>query len=220
MADINIQRKKNTPSPWLLLLLVLAVVGVGAWFLFKAEINATRDLPPPPPPPASAPVAADSLVGAETGPRPDDNAVNELAAASAPVTPEVLVAYASGDAARPGYATEGLRLLTSALVSLADRDDLRTSDIQTRRDDLTSATSRLDEPAARLRPGLVAAANLIEAMQQQGYPTLEAEAQALSTQARDLTGQTTTPEQQQALRAYFVRAAALVRSLNAPPVAR
>ncbi|OWP62468.1 hypothetical protein CDA63_13805 [Hymenobacter amundsenii] len=218
MADINIQRKKNTPSPWLLLLLVLAIVGVGAWFLFKAEINASRDLPPPPPP-ASTPAAPDSLIGAETGPRPDNNAVNELAT-SAPVTPEVLAAFATSDAGRPGYATEGLRLLTSALVSLADRDDLRTPEVQTRRDDLTSATSRLDEPAARLRPGLVAAASLIETMQQQGYPELEAEVQRLNSQAGDLTGQTATAEQQQALRAYFGRAAALVRALNTPPAVR
>ncbi|NVO31435.1 hypothetical protein [Hymenobacter lapidiphilus] len=221
MADINIQRKKNTPSPWLLLLVVLAVVGLGAWFLFKAEINATRSTPPPPPPPpAETPlVPADTLVGAETGPRPATDVDADMAA-TAPVTPDVLAAFVAGDAARPGYGREALRLLSSSLVGLVDRDDLRTPEIQTRRDDLTSATARLDEPAARLRPGLVAASNLMQAIQQQGYPELQDEAQRLNAQATDLSGQTATTEEQQALRSYFERATKLLRAFNAPPASR
>ena len=218
MADINIQRKKNTPSPWLLILLVLAVVAVGAYFLLRADVNTPQELPPPPPPPATAPV--DSLNGAEIGPRPAQDDVNNLATDTAPVTPEVLAAFAATDAARPTYGREGLRLLTAALVSLTDRDDLRTPLIQTRRDDLTSATSRLDEPAASLRPGYVAAASLISAMQQQGYPELQTAAQQLSSQAADLSGRSTTAVEQQALRDYFTRAADLVRALNSPSVAR
>ena len=219
MADINIQRKKNTPSPWLFLLVVLAIVGVGAWFLFKAEVNATRDLPPPPPPPAST-AAPDSLTGAETGPRPDANAVNGMAADTAPVTPDVLASFAASDAARPTYGREGLRLLTSALVSLTDRDDLRTPLIQTRRDDLTSATSRLEEPAASPRAGYVAAAALVQAIQQQGYPELQTQAQLLQTQATDLSGRAPTPQEQQALRAYFMRASELVRAFQLPSTAQ
>ncbi|MBT9394050.1 hypothetical protein KLP40_12830 [Hymenobacter sp. NST-14] len=218
MADINIQRKKNTPSPWLLILLVLAVVAVGAYFLLRADANAPRALPPSPPPPAATPV--DSLSGAETGPRPAPDDVNSLAAESAPVTPEVLAAFAASDAARPTYGREGLRLLTAALVGLADRDDLRTPLIQTRRDDLTSATSRLEEPAASLRPGYVAAAALMQAMQQQGYPELQPAAQQLSAQAAELSGRSATAAEQQALRDYFTRAADLVRALSAPSVAQ
>ncbi|MFD2785958.1 hypothetical protein [Hymenobacter rubripertinctus] len=218
MADINIQRKKNTPSPWLFLLVVLAVVGLGAYFLFRAEVNAPPTLPPTPPPPARR--AVDSLSGAETGPRPAEDALNDMAAETAPVTAGVLAAFAATEATRPDYGREGLRLLTSALVSLTDRDDLRTPFIGTRRDDLTSATSRLEEPAASLRPGCVAAAALVQAIQQQGYPELQTAARQLSAQAAGLSGRATTATEQQALRTYFQQAAELLRAFESPSVAQ
>ena len=201
------------------MLLVLAVVAVVAYFLLRAEVNATRNSPPPPPPPpASAPV--DSLSGAETGPQPAQDAVNDMAADTAPVTPEVLASFAATDAARPNYGREGLRLLTTALVSLTDRDDLRIPLIRTRRDDLTSATSRLDEPTASPRAGYVAAAALMQAIQQQSYPELQTQAQFLQAQATDLSGRAATPQEQQALRAYFMRSSELLRAFQSPATPR
>ncbi|AHJ95957.1 hypothetical protein [Hymenobacter swuensis] len=213
MADINIQRKKSTPSRWLILLLVLAALAVAAYFLFRAETAPPTDVPAPAG--SGIPAPPDSTTGAETGPRPATDAVADLAAA--PATPEVLAAFAQGDAAQPTYGREGLRLLAANLVSLADRDDLRRPAIQTRRDDLTSAISRLDEAGTSLRPGYVAAAALAQAMQQQSYPALETEARELSALAGSLSGRTTTAAEQQQVQDYFTRAARLARALNEPP---
>lgn len=215
MADINIQRKKSTPSRWLILLLVLAALAVGAYFLFRAETAPPTDVPAPAG--SGIPAPPDSTTGAETGPRPTPDAVADLAAAPAPATPEVLAAFAQGDAAQPTYGREGLRLLAANLVSLADRDDLRRPAIQTRRDDLTSAISRLDEAGTSLRPGYVAAAALAQAMQQQSYPALETEARELVALAGNLSGRTSTAAEQQQVQDYFTRAARLTQALNEPP---
>jgi hypothetical protein len=212
MADINIQRKKNSPSPWLLILLVLAVVGVAAWFLLRSDGPAPTE---PATPAATSSARSDSTTGAETGPRPPaDAAVADMAPEPAPVTPEVLAAFARTDAAQPTYAREGLRLLTAALVDLADRDDLRTAAIGEKRDGLTSATARLDEPSASLRPGFVAAAGLLQAMQQQASPTLEPAVADLITRATQLSGHNDTAVDHQQLQEFFSRAATVVRTLS------
>ncbi|UYZ61828.1 hypothetical protein [Hymenobacter weizhouensis] len=215
MADINIQRKKSSPSPWLLILLVLAVIGVGAYLLLRADMNTTAQ------PAEEAELAETAPTTPATAPATDTVAAAPAEAESttdaAPVTSEVLAAFAQGDASQPSYAREGLRLLTSTLVSLADRDDLRDPAISTRRDDLTSATSRLEEEGSSLRPGYVAATALMQAMQQKAYPELEGEVRALSTQAAELSGRATTAQDQQQLKAYLTQAAAVVEKLNQAP---
>ncbi|WP_426490181.1 hypothetical protein [Hymenobacter sp. 102] len=217
MADINIQRKKNTPSPWLLLLVVLAIVGIGAYFLFRAETAPPADVLAPAG--SGIPAPPDSTTGAETGPSPAADAVGDMAAeeAAVPVTPGVLAAFAKGDASQPNYGQEGLRLLKSALVDLTDRADLQDPTIQTRRDDLTSATSRLGEPGISLRPGYVAAASLIQAIQQKAYPEQEQAVRQLASLTEGLSGRTATAQEQQQVQLYFQQAAELVQALNEPP---
>lgn len=213
MADINIQRKKSSPSPWLLILLVLAVVGAAAWYLLRTEAAAPETAAPEPA--ETARPLPDSTTGAETGPRPAD-AVGDMAAPTAPVTPEVLAAFARTDATQPTYAREGLQLLTSALVDLADRDDLRDPAVSEKRDGLTSATARLAEPGISLRPGFVAAAGLLQAMQQKAYPALETPVAELVSRATQLSGRTATATDQQQLQDFFTRAAEVLRTLQEP----
>lgn len=214
MAEINIQRKKSSPSPWLLILLVLLVIGVAAYFLLRADsatpmqerIPAGAGVPNPP----------DSTTGAETGPAPTADAIGDMAGGPAAATPEVLASFAQSSPAQPQYGREGLRLLTSVLVNLADRDDLRDPTIAGRRDELTSATARLEEPGSSLRPGYVAATALMQAMQQKAYPELEADVSRLATQATALSGQAGTAQDQQ-LQAYLTQAASVVQALHQPP---
>lgn len=212
MADINIQRKKSSPSPWILILLVLLALGAVAWYLLRTDSNqqAANEVVTPA---ELAQPSADS--GA--APRPNDQqAVGDMATAEPLPTPEALAAATQRDPASPNYARNGLRALSAVLVDLADRADLRDPAVNEKRDVLTSATARLDDSTASLRPGFVAATGLMQAMQQKAYPNLEPAVADLITRAGQLSGRSTTPADQQQLRDFFTRATEAVRALNEP----
>ena len=211
MAEINIQRKKPTPSPWLLILLLLVVLGIIGYFLFRP--GPETEAPTQPPPTGNVP-AAPGTSTQDTVPSPDD-AVGAMATEELPATPEELASFAANQTTSPDYARRGLQMLSRILVDLADRDDLQDAGISEKRDNLTSAISRLDEANASLRPGFVAAAALMQAMQQKAYPELERPVTELNEQAMQLSGRTNTADQQP-LRDYFTQAAEITKTLNQP----
>lgn len=214
MAEINIQRKKSSFSPWLLILLVLAALAVGAYFLLRADGDATA-----PALSATGLPATDAENQARATPPPADGntqAMAELAAEEAPVSAEELARFAANEQNQPDYGRRGLQLLSATLVDLADRDDLRENSIIEKRNDLTSATSRLaDNASASLRPGFVAAAALMQAMQQQSYPALARPVAELTQRASELPNQLTPAEVPQ-MQEFLVRAADVVTALNKP----
>ncbi|UOQ97597.1 hypothetical protein MUN81_20485 [Hymenobacter sp. 5317J-9] len=231
MADINIQRKKSAPSPWILVLLAVAVVAVAAYFFLRPD---PADEPAPP---ASAGVtgaatdtttatAADTTVLAATDTaaghtfrqshNPAGPGGTTAAEDASTETAASLDAQAASDPAAPDYARNGLRKLTGMLVSLTDRDDLRDPTIIEQRDNLTSATDRLNDPTAGLRPGFVAAAALIRAMQQKAYPELENQATELTRLAGQLSGRNATAADQQATQQFLTKAADAARALSEP----
>ena len=207
MADINIQRKKSSPSPWLLILLALLVLGAIAWFLLRKDAS---EQTPAAPPETTTP--ATSAVDPAAGLSAADSMMLEAPTA----TPEALAAAAQRDPASPDYARNGLRILSGVLVDLADRADLRDAAVNEKRDVLTSATARLDDSTASLRPGFVAATGLMQAMQQKAYPALEPAVGDLLDRAAQLSGRSTTPQDQQQLREFFSRSTDVVRTLNEP----
>lgn len=217
MADINIQRKKSSPSPWLLVLLVLIVLAVVGYFLFRSDSAESAE--PAAPATTTVPVTTDSAAEAEAAPLPangDGAAVADMATAEAPVTPDELQTFATTETDSPDYGRRGLQMLTAVLSSLADRDDLRgDATVAERRNDLTSAISRSSEPNASLRPGFVAVAGLLQAIQQKAYPDLEKSVSELGEQARALSGRT-TPADQPALQAFFTKAAGILQTLDEP----
>ena len=225
MAEIRIQPKKTAPSPWLLVLLVAAVLALAAYFFLRPDPAET---------PVPAPAAAATAAGPVAQLTPAEVAV-EAAAPAAVAAPEVpaetpdaaaptpaeLAAYAATDAAAPGYARRGLQQLTAALVSLTDRADLQDPAIQEQRNNLTSATARLSEDAgAPLRPGYVAAAGLLQAIQQKAYPEQQAAAGQLQQLAGQLSGRSTTAPEQKAKRRFLSAAAALLAPLSQLPTAQ
>ncbi|MCC3155017.1 hypothetical protein Q3A66_17995 [Hymenobacter sp. BT770] len=213
MADINIQRKKSAPSPWILVLLAVIALAVAAYFFLRQE---PADEPAPPNTTGMEALPADSLARA-TPPSADVTADSaNLAHEDDNYTAETLAAQAAGSPADPNYAVNGLRKLTGVLVALADRDDLRDPTITEQRDNLTSATNRLGEANTSLRPGFVAAAGLIKAMQQKAYPELEGAANDLVSLAGQLSGRHATPADQQQNKQFLTQAAAAVRVLSEP----
>jgi hypothetical protein len=221
MADINIQRKKTAPSPWILVLLAAVVLGLAAYFFLRPD-------PADEPTPANTAIdaaPADTLAPgtpaeeARATPPPADAAAGVAESptdASLDDTPATLAAQAATDPAASGYALNGLRKLAGVLVSLTDRDDLRDPTITEQRDNLTSATARLGEPGASLRPGFVAAAGLIRAMQQKVYPELEDQVSNLVGVAGQLSGRSATAAEQQQNKQFLTQAAAVVKVLSEP----
>ena len=204
MAELRIQPKKKSPSPWLLVALVVLVLGAAAYFFLRPD-------PIDAPTSAATPVAiapADTL--AATAP--------DTAAAPAATSPANDSSIAQATTAAGG-AGATLLLLSPQLTQLADRTDLRDdAAIREQRDNFTSATARLadGDPRASLRPGLVAAANLLLAVQQKGYPNLQTEANALTLQASQLSGRDTSPAEQSQNHAYLNQVHNLLNTMSYP----
>lgn len=218
MAEIHIQPKKSAPSPWLLVLLVGVLLALAAYFFLRPDPDSAAA--PPAAAAAPATVATAPRVNTDTATaRPAVNPVDTLPVAAA--TPSELAAYAATDAAVPTYARRGLRQLVATLVDLTDRADLQDPAIQEQRNNLTSATARLaDDPRASLRPGFVAAASLLHAIQQRAYPDQAAAANQLQQLAGQLSGRTATVAEQQQVRQFLSKAAALLDPLSQPPASK
>ena len=217
MADINIQRKKSAPSPWLLVVLAAVLLAGAAYFFLKPG---PADEPTPP---AGSGTSGAALGTDTTAQRTLEAATtaNDSAVAAAPLESSSdaaasLTSQAATNPAAPDYALNGLQKLAGQLVALTDRDDLRDPTITEQRDNLTSATSRLGEPNASLRPGFVAAASLIRAMQQKAYPELEGAANDLVSLAGQLSGRSATAADQQQNQQFLTQTAAAVRVLSEP----
>jgi hypothetical protein len=202
MAELRIQPKKKSPSPWLLVALVVLVLAAAAYFFLRPD-------PADEPTPATTPVATapvDSLAAPDT----------TAARATPAPAPDSSIAQAVSAA---GSARAGLLQLSPQLTQLTDRPDLREdAAIREQRDNFTSAISRLadGDPQASLRPGLVAAANLLLAVQQKGYPNLQTEANALTLQASQLSGRDETPAEQTQNHAYLNQVHNLLNTMSYP----
>ena len=224
MADINIQRKKSSPSPWLLVVLAAVVLAIAAYFFLRPD-SVDEPAPPAVTPEAAAPgTVPDTLAAAAAV----DQATRRAAIDAIPQgdttagaddnieTTGALATQAASNPAAPEYALHGLQKLAGVLVPLTDRDDLRDPAITEQRDNLTSATARLGEPNSSLRPGFVAAAGLIRAMQQKAYPELETQANDLVSLAGQLSGRGTTATEQRQNQQFLTQAATVVRVLSEP----
>jgi len=204
MAELHIQPKKKAPSPWLLVALAVLVLAAAAYFYLRPD---PADEPAPNPATSSVPAPADTL------------APNSQAAEARATPPPDDSIETSPPLGSPSPARIRLLELAPTLTQLADRADLRDdATIREQRDNFTSATSRLEDgdPKASLRPGLVAAAGLLLAVQQKGYPNLEAEAASLLRQANQLSGRDTTPAEQTQNREYLTKVADMLNMLSYP----
>ena len=200
MAELRIQPKKSAPSPWLLVALAALLLAAAAYFYLRPD------------PADEAAPAATSLAA------PFDSL-----ASGSPTTPPLAEDTTAAAASTPqlaGSATQQALLeLRATLAQLADRPDLRDdATIREQRDNLTSATARLEEgdPRASLRPGLVAVANLLLAVQQKAYPNLDTEANNLVRQAGQLSGRDATPTEQAQNRTYLAQVATLLNTMSYP----
>jgi hypothetical protein len=202
MAELRIQPKKSAPSPWLLVALAVLVLAAAAYFFLRPD-------------PADEPAAP--VPAAATAPAPLP-ATTDSVVRAAPQAADSATASAAPSGGTSATRTKLVELLPT-LTQLVDRADLREdATIREQRDNLTSATARLTDgdSQASLRPGLVAAANLLLAVQQKGYPNLSAEANALTLQASQLSGRDATPAEQGQNQAYLHQLSQLLNTMSYP----
>jgi hypothetical protein len=203
MAELRIQPKKKAPSPWLLVGIAVLLLAAIAYFYLRPD---PTDEPASPAANTSVPAPVDSLAPGSP-------------AAAARATPPAADDTAASPAPQLGTTGTTLLQLSPALSQLADRADLRDdAAIREQRDNFTSATARLEagDPQASLRPGLVAAASLLLAVQQKAYPNLESEAKNLLSQANQLSGRDTTPTEQTQNREYLRQLSDLLNTMSYP----
>jgi hypothetical protein len=205
MAELRIQPKKSAPSPWLLVALAALVLAAVAYFYIR-----------PDPADEAAPAAM-----AMPLPAVDSLAPNTPASAARAVPPPAddSVSMATAAMGHVAYARAELMRIAPTLTQLADRADLRDdANIREQRDNFTSATSRLEDgdPTASLRPGLVAAASLLLAVQQKAYPNLETEASTLLRQANELSGRDAASAEQTQNREYLSHLSTLLNTMSYP----
>lgn len=197
MAELRIQPKKSAPSPWLLVALALLALAAAAYFFLRPD---PADEPAPRVTPAATPLLPADSTAADSLPAPLPVADSAATAAASP-------------------ARAALLQLSPTLTQLVDRPALRDdATVREQRDNFTSATARLEDgdPRASLRPGLLAAANLLRAVQQKAYPNLETEANDLVRQASQLSGRDATPAEQAANKRYLQKVADLLNTMSYP----
>jgi len=137
--------------------LAVLVLAAAAYFFLRPD-------PAQEPVPAATPVTT----------APTDSLATDTTAARATPPPADDSAGTAPASAATGSARVDLLHLSDQLTQLADRSDLRDdAGIREQRDNFTSATARLadDDPQASLRPGLVAAANLLLPCSRKPTPT-------------------------------------------------
>ena len=214
MAELRIQPKKSAPSPWILVGLAVLLLAAVAYFALRPD-PADEPTPTLAAPALVQPAPADSL--APGSPAAEARATPPAASDSV-ANSAVNSAVKSASAGR-SYAQNTLLQLSPTLTQLADRADLRDdAAIREQRDNFTSATARLadGDPQASLRPGLVAAASLLLAVQQKAYPNLSSEATDLTQQASQLSGRDATAAEQAKNRAYLSQVASLLNMMSYP----
>jgi hypothetical protein len=203
MAELRIQPKKKAPSPWLLVGIAVLLLAAIAYFYLRPDPTDE-----PAPTTAAAPV-----------PAPVDSLAPGSSAAAARATPPAADDTVASPTLKLGTTGTTLLQLSPALSQLADRADLRDdAAIREQRDNFTSATARLEDGDAQasLRPGLVAAASLLLAVQQKAYPNLESEAKNLLSQANQLSGRDSTPAEQTQNREYLRHLSDLLNAMSSP----
>ena len=209
MAELRIQPKKSAPSPWLLVALAILVLGAAAYFFLRPD---PADSPP-------VPAATPAAVSVPTTDTLAPNTAAAAARATPPADADSVTARAEQAQATASPTRTALLELSPTLGQLADRPDLRDdAAVQEQRNNYTSATARLadGDPQASLRPGLVAAASLLLAVQQKAYPNLEMETSNLLKQANALSGRDSTPTEQTQNKEYLAQLSELLNTMSYP----
>ena len=206
MANIEIEPKRRSVWPWIIGLLVLALV---AWLVLAPRDEGDVAV-------VSAPVAT-----------PADGAVEATQPAGAPMPVEDFLSWVGGTEARERmgrdheYTADGIRRLAAALGAVVSQQRIADTAFDAaliglrQRADALQRDATADMHALEAREAFLLAASTIEGVQQRRFPNLAAETTEAWRTARAVNAQRPLLEQQEQVREFFDRAAAALRRMTA-----
>lgn len=208
MAEIEIERHERRIWPWVLGLLVLALLAW--WLLYMRGTDADGNVAIE----TTAGTVIDSVPGTSVGTRE-----------SAPAAVNDFLSYVEENRAEQSadsthtYQAEGLRRLAAALDELADRDTIGSVSLDSRitalrnRADALQRNWRSTEHARYTREAFDSAAVLVEGMQRQRFSNIANEAAQLRQAASGVAPDRLLLEQKAEVQRFFQRAADAVRAM-------
>jgi hypothetical protein len=120
------------------------------------------------------------------------------------------------------YTSTGMQRLTAALTALANRAELSDQNLTQKREVLTQRIAGLQQDPASLkhadmtRQAFMAAADLMSALQQKGYPQLSAEVTQVRQAASTINPQQPLLQQITAVETFFQRASTALQAMTQP----
>ena len=203
MAQIEIQEKKRSVWPWVLVALLLALL---AWWLLSQGDDVDDGVVTE----TGTGIVADPVAG-DVGPT----------AAPAAVGAFLTFVEQAGTRGEMGlnheYTADGLRRLADALAAFntgegADAVNERLTQLRARADALQREASSTRH-AELTRDAFAAAAAAVETLQERRFPALSSQADALVESAGQIQPGTLLLEQRQAVHGFFERAATTLRAM-------
>lgn len=209
MADINVERKGPSIWPWVIGLVILALV---IWAIAElmgdgevvetepAGVEAPMVVPPP------APDPNESALGAE---------VEAYLAACASTTAPVALDHQ--------YTSNCLDQLSAALEAVVENPEMADVNLQAQIEDFRTKADRLvespdasTEHSNMTREAFLSAATLLDDLQDERFPNLEAAIDQLEEAANAVEADAPLTEQGDAVHTFFRQAGDLLRGMGTP----
>ncbi len=209
MADINVERKGPSIWPWIIALVVIALV---VWAI--AELMGDGEVVETEPTAVEAPVVvpppAPGLDQSALGPEVEEY-LTTCAGTTAPVTLD------------HQYTSSCLDQLAASLEAVVQDPDMAGVDLQAQLEDFRTKADRLVESpdasadhANMTREAFLSAATLLDDLQDESFPDLEAAIDELDEAAGAVEADTPLTEQGEAVHTFFRQAGDLLRAMGTP----
>lgn len=221
MADIDVERKGPSIWPWIIGLIVLALVIWALAELLGDDADDTADQVDVDPVGVVQPTDTAEGMGVAAMPQEADTYMQEC---TQPLPEDMEMGL------QHEFTANCLDNLADALDAVIARDRVEDANVSARLSDLRDASQSLEESDATAathsgttREAFVSAADLIEALQQAGYTgvgTLQTEVPQVREAAESVDPDTQMLEQRDAVQQFFGEAGDAVRAMAESPSAR
>ncbi len=204
MAEIKIERRNRPVWPWILGIILIAII---IWFLLTYFNNEPYN-------------SETGSVDTTTTLRYDVQPVPQDSLAAKPVMDFVNFARADSNQEAENiqsYSAEGIRLLTNALTSIVNRNDSTNTNIVSLRDSLQKNAAKVQEgkaTSADFKNSINNASDLMAAIQKENYPNLKQQAERVKMASDAIIPNKPITDQKSEIKDYFSRSAEMLQAIT------